>query len=667
MTVLDQIGTDPASAAASYETNAGAENKSAKAVDIWACSKPVYPGKSVALYLESRGIDTNDLPDNVRSLPRNNSEFGALVAAALDEHGNATMVHRVYLEPETGKRPNPLSKVGTANGKRTNGPTKGNPIRFPAKPGIVGPLVLCEGVEDAFSIRQATGFETWACLGSGFIQHAPVPKDGAVVIARDRDEPGSEAEQNIGRAIHKFRRQGTIVDLATPPQGYKDANELLMAGGNAAVWQYIDSRETAPDIPFTANERNESKPAEVTYTKLAFESAFPFNEEEIPVRQYVLEYVLARGEVIQVAGHGASAKSLLTIDWGLAVASGQKFACWEPAKTRPDDGGPLRVVMCNQEDDIIEIRRRIAAALQSGVFAADTAARIADRFTIIKTDFLKLVEAKDGVAARTETYGQLMAELRQRKPDLIIFDPLVELTVGIDENSATMQELHAACRQMGRDLNAAVVLVHHFAKSGTASNQNAARGSSTLPNGARTVLNVERMNDEDARTYNLDDSLRHSLIKTFVAKSNYCPVGATQWFQLVSKGLRNGEQSPALVPWEPPQPQTNPAQMEWLQEFFDEIERGDGKSEYYTNASKGPKGEMHVTTLLVQNRFLGPSRPKDVQAFIKQCVSDGALEYEPFRSKRAKAVVEVLRVKNRTVYDKQPKMNLSHHTNDEED
>ena len=69
-------------------------------------------------------------------------------------------------------------------------------VRLPGRE----PLILCEGVETALSIWQATGQETWACLGISNIGRAPVPENATVIIARDGDLPGSKAEGQMARA-----------------------------------------------------------------------------------------------------------------------------------------------------------------------------------------------------------------------------------------------------------------------------------------------------------------------------------------------------------------------------------------------------------------------------------------------------------------------------------
>ena len=53
----------------------------------------------------------------------------------------------------------------------------------------------------AHEIWEATGRETWACLGISNIGRAPVPDGAPVVIARDGDEPGSKADRQIVEAL----------------------------------------------------------------------------------------------------------------------------------------------------------------------------------------------------------------------------------------------------------------------------------------------------------------------------------------------------------------------------------------------------------------------------------------------------------------------------------
>ncbi|WP_425467212.1 toprim domain-containing protein [Paracoccus gahaiensis] len=191
-------------------------------------ASPVMP------YLRSRGI-TIALPDCIRYRPKAFGAYGAMVALATDHAGEVLAVQQVYLTPEG-------TKASVTVVKRTNKTVDGwashAAVRFPGS----APVVLCEGVETALSIWQATGQEVWACLGISNIGCAPVPDRGDVIVARDGDRAGSPAGKQIVRAASALAERGSTVMIATPPAG-QDFNDVLILKGNEAVRSCINSAE----------------------------------------------------------------------------------------------------------------------------------------------------------------------------------------------------------------------------------------------------------------------------------------------------------------------------------------------------------------------------------------------------------------------------------------
>ena len=126
--------------------------------------------------------------------------------------------------------------------KRTNKAVDGwaakAAVRLPGRE----PLILCEGVETALSVWQATGQETWACLGISNIGRAPVPENATVIIARDGDLPGSKAEGQMARAASMLAHRGMTVLIATPPEE-QDFNDVLVREGEPAVRDRIGAAE----------------------------------------------------------------------------------------------------------------------------------------------------------------------------------------------------------------------------------------------------------------------------------------------------------------------------------------------------------------------------------------------------------------------------------------
>ncbi|MBW7057625.1 toprim domain-containing protein [Paracoccus bogoriensis] len=188
----------------------------------------------VLAYLRRRGI-TATPPDCIRYRQYAYRQFGAMVALATDAAGEVLAVQQVYLTAEGRKAP---VEVVKRTNKAVEGWSERAAVRLPGRE----PLVLCEGVETALSVWQATGQETWACLGISNIGRAPVPANATVIVARDGDLPGSKAEGQMARAASQLVRRGLTVRIATPPEE-QDFNDVLLREGEAAVRNRIEAAE----------------------------------------------------------------------------------------------------------------------------------------------------------------------------------------------------------------------------------------------------------------------------------------------------------------------------------------------------------------------------------------------------------------------------------------
>ena len=97
-----------------------------------------------------------------------------------------------------------------------------------------GPLVVAEGIETALSL--ACGLldgpaTIWAALSAPGLRalHLP-PQSGEILIAQDNDPAGIAAGQVLaGRAF----ALGWKVATLTPPEGFKDWNDVLRGGAGA--------------------------------------------------------------------------------------------------------------------------------------------------------------------------------------------------------------------------------------------------------------------------------------------------------------------------------------------------------------------------------------------------------------------------------------------------
>lgn len=214
-------------------------------------------GTPAETYLRSRGI-TIAPPDCIRYRRFASGKYGALVALATDEAGVVLAVQQIYLTDDGQKAPVKVVK-------RTNKAVDGWPERAVVRLPGLAPPILCEGVENAVSIWQSTGQETWACLGIANIARAPVPSGKPLLIAGDGDAPGSKAHQQRQTAVTLLRGRGHEVGVADPPVGL-DFNDVLRASGEQAVHDLI-SRSTGSEaksrdwrLDLLTNRQGEPRP-----------------------------------------------------------------------------------------------------------------------------------------------------------------------------------------------------------------------------------------------------------------------------------------------------------------------------------------------------------------------------------------------------------------------
>jgi hypothetical protein len=224
-----------------------------RALAIWLSAQERLAGTPAAAYLRKRGLNLAALtgkdgaPRQPRSLrfaphlyePSTKRELPALVAGIVDHTGAMVAVHRTWLaEFHDG-----WHKAAVPNPKMTLGRYRGGAIRIwrgagyrrlaDEKPGAT--LTLTEGIEDALTIAiECPERRVWAAVSLANMGSLMLPACiGTVTICADNDAENSRAALGLTRAIDHFLRLGREVEIARPPAGVKDVNELLMRQGKA--------------------------------------------------------------------------------------------------------------------------------------------------------------------------------------------------------------------------------------------------------------------------------------------------------------------------------------------------------------------------------------------------------------------------------------------------
>ena len=181
-----------------------------------------------------------------------------------------------------------------------------------------------------------------------------------------------------------------------------------------------------------------------------------------PQTQWLVEELWTDQAVGILGGEPKCCKSFLALDVAVSVASGA--ACLRQFPVRRS--GP--VLLFPAEDSLAVVRQRL-----EGIAAAAQVPFASLPVQVITAPSLRLDTATDR--------QRLSHTVQQQRPVLLILDPLIRLH-RVDENDATqIAALLSYLRELQRQFQLAVMLVHHARKDSHASRPGQAlRGSSEL-------------------------------------------------------------------------------------------------------------------------------------------------------------------------------------------
>ena len=237
----------------SRETQAASlEKRKKQARAIWLSGKPLLAGDPVDRYLKTRKISLQKLghwPGAIRYLAEcwcseTRTKLPAMVTAINGPDGKIAAVHRTYLcETIIGQ----FIKADLKSPKMVLGPYAGGAARIwrgeaiDAETGEIslarprreaGPgqeVVICEGIEDALTLAQASPERRiMAAISVGNIGQVALPENvAAVILVADNDGPDTPAAAAFDKAVAAHQAAGRRVKVARAPSGYKDVNDFL--------------------------------------------------------------------------------------------------------------------------------------------------------------------------------------------------------------------------------------------------------------------------------------------------------------------------------------------------------------------------------------------------------------------------------------------------------
>jgi RecA-family ATPase len=199
------------------------------------------------------------------------------------------------------------------------------------------------------------------------------------------------------------------------------------------------------------------------------------HEEHTP--RWLIEGLWGAAAVGMIGGAPKCSKTWLGLDMALSVATGTDCL----GKYAVPDPGPVLVYLA--EDSLGMVRERVEGMVRH-------------RGLDFSTVPIHVITAPTLRLDRDAHRDQLFETAKRLRPRLLLLDPLVRLH-GVDENHATqVAELLAYFRSLQRELDLALILVHHTRKNasgGVAAGQTL-RGSSDLHAFGDSNLYLRRTN-----------------------------------------------------------------------------------------------------------------------------------------------------------------------------
>ena len=176
-------------------------------------------------HLRSRCIDlTSPILRFSETAPhRTNVRLPAMLAPIVDVDGVQIGTHMTFLRRDgSGKADLPKDLQC-----ETRGALKGGAIRLmsfdPA-----GELLVCEGIETAFSAAEIFGLPAWSAVFAGGLKTMVLPLEvRRVVIGMDNDVNGA-SQRNALTGHDRWTAEGRSVRLKCPPEPGTDFNDVLI-------------------------------------------------------------------------------------------------------------------------------------------------------------------------------------------------------------------------------------------------------------------------------------------------------------------------------------------------------------------------------------------------------------------------------------------------------
>lgn len=325
-----------------------------------------------------------------------------------------------------------------------------------------------------------------------------------------------------------------------------------MSSGNANFAVWIESehdRRNLDDASEGAPERNTKHSKKKLGPTSPAIAATPFawrDPATIPRRRFVYGRHFIRQFVSTTVAPGGVGKSSLGIVEALAMVSGKALLGITPERR-------LKVWLWNGEDPAEEMWRRVmAAALHYSLREADL-----EGLFINSGRSMPIVighQTGQGVVIAVPVVEAVKEAIREKDIDVLIVDPFVSSHQVSENDNNAIERVAKTWAAIADATRCAIDLVHHTRKTGGGEAMvEDGRGASSLHSAVRSARVLNAMTRDEAQRANVEN--RRLYFRVNNGKANLAPPSdESEWFELSSVELGNGDQVGVVSRWQWPDP-----------------------------------------------------------------------------------------------------------------
>ncbi len=376
-----------------------------------------------------------------------------------------------------------------------------------------------------------------------------------VVIVADNDIPGERAvPRKVEAAIHAGAASIAVVRFPELPEG-GDVTDYYAAGGDDEG--LLDRAEKIDPLSWRAPPGPDSDPNPNTAADDGFgpradqggaggaagASAQPYtitarpfvwqDPRSFPRRQWLYGKHLVRKFLSCTVAPGGVGKSSLQLVEAIAMATGRPLLGIQVRE-------PLRVWIINLEDPLEELERRVLAVLLRFSIHPDD---LGGRLFLNSGRDTKVVIAsttKAGTVVAVPVVDALKAEIKARRADVVVIDPLVKAHQVPENDNGAVDMVCTAFAGIADECDCAFDLIHHVRKTnGAEVTVEDGRGAVALLAACRSARALNRMSKEEAEKAGVAEA--RGYFRAENGKGNLAPPEKAEWFNLCSVPLGNGD------------------------------------------------------------------------------------------------------------------------------